>query len=71
MRWFDIVGWIGAVGVLAAYATRRPRLYAWANMLLFLPVALPSIIRGAYPGAALNVAFGALGFVALVKGSKP
>lgn len=70
MRWYDIVGWIGTVLVLAAYASKRARTFDWANALLFIPVGLPSFLRGAYNGAAISCTFGVLGIVALTRGRK-
>lgn len=65
-----LVGWIGTLGVLAAYASRSARVFAWANALLCVPVALPAIVAGVYSAAAISLVFGALGVVTLVKGNR-
>jgi hypothetical protein len=55
------ISWVAVVLVLSAYAAGRSRLYDWANVTLCIPVALPAIMLGAYPSAAISLAFGAIG----------
>ena len=55
-----IVGWIAVALVLAAYATHRHLLYAWANVILCVPVALPAIVLGAWSTAGISLAFGVI-----------
>lgn len=64
------IGWLGTLGVLGAYATRRARVFAWANAVLCVPVALPALVAGVYSAAAISLVFGALGVVTLIKGSE-
>lgn len=65
-----VIGWVGTIGVLAAYASGGVRRFDWANALLWLPVALPALVAGAYSTAALNFAFGVIGTVHLIKHRK-
>lgn len=67
MRWYDVAGWVGTLGVLSAYATGSALVFAWANALLFVPVALPAVMRRAWPPAAISVTFGVLGWVHLAR----
>lgn len=67
MKWYDYLSWISVAAVLAAYAAGSLWLFSLANAILFFPVALPSIARRAYSGAAINTAFGLLGWVYLIK----
>lgn len=55
-----LVGWIAVALVLAAYATHRHLLYAWANVILCVPVALPAIVLGAWSTAGISLAFGVI-----------
>lgn len=58
-------GTVAAVAILAAYAysTRRdnPLPFHWANALLWVPVAIPSILAGVWGAALLTISFGAIG----------
>lgn len=67
VHWVDIVGWAGTVGVLAAYATGSAFVFAWANALLFVPVALPAVWRRAWSPAAISITFGVLGWVHVLR----
>jgi hypothetical protein len=59
--WVSVLGWSADIGVLMFYATGHVRAYAWANLGLCVPVALPAILSGAYSTAALSFAFGGVG----------
>lgn len=63
------IGWLGTLGVLAAYASRKPRLFAQANALLCVAVAAPAIAAGVYSAAAISLTFGAIGLWTLIKGT--
>lgn len=56
-----IISWLAVVGCLSAYAFGSPTLYARANVLLCIPIALPALLLGAYSSAAISVAFGVIG----------
>ena len=56
-----VLSWVGVVLVLAAYASRRPRVFDWANVVLCVPVSLPALLAGAYPSVAISLAFGGIG----------
>jgi hypothetical protein len=60
MKWYDCVGWIGTLVVLACYAWARQR-FDVANMLLWPAVILPSVYRRAWSAAAISFAFGIIG----------
>lgn len=62
-----VVSWLAVVGMLAAYASGRRKLYDRANVVLFVPVCLPALLAGAYSSAAISIAFGVLGAVNLVR----
>lgn len=64
------IGWIGTLGVLGAYATRSSRVFAWANVLLCVPVALPTLVAGIYSAAAISLTFGAIGAWTLLRGAR-
>lgn len=68
----DFVSWTAVVLVLLAYSqvTRRPVLFDWANVILFVPVALPAILAGAYSSASISVAFGFIAIYNLTKREK-
>jgi hypothetical protein len=55
-----VISWIAVVLVLIAYATNRQLLYAWANVVLCVPVALPAIVLGAWSTAGISLAFGVI-----------
>ena len=65
-----IASWVGVVLVLAAYASRRPRVFHWANVTLCAPVAGPALIAGAYSSAFISLAFGCIGGYSLWKERK-
>lgn len=70
--WSDVLGWIGAVMLLAAYgmvSTRRlegdSRLYQGLNIVGSLFLAFNTAVRGAWPSTTLNAAWILMGFAAL------
>jgi ABC-type sulfate transport system permease component len=65
MSWIDVIGWVAVAGVLTAYALKNGKHFDLANAFLWLPVALPALVRGAYNGALLNACFGVIGTVHL------
>lgn len=67
VKWYDIVGWVGTVLVLAAYATGSLHTFNLANAILFVPVALPAAVRRAWSAAAISTAFGIIGLVATLR----
>jgi hypothetical protein len=67
MTWYDILGWAATVAVLAAYASHRPQLFDGANALLWVPVALPAFLRGAYNSVAISATFGIIGTIAVLR----
>ena len=70
----EVVGWIGALLILAAYGllsagkldARSPS-YQWLNVVGAVGFILNSGWNGAWPSAALNVIWVGIGAVALVK----
>lgn len=58
MMAIDICSWIAVLLILGVYFKGTPEEYNYANMLLFVFIALPAIIRGAYPNAAISILFG-------------
>jgi len=70
----EIVGWAGAVLILAAYALlsagklqARSPLYHWMNIVGAAGFVVNSGWNGAYPSAALNVIWMGIGAVALLR----
>jgi hypothetical protein len=70
----EIVGWVAALLILAAYAlltagrlTARDPAYQWMNVVGALGFILNSGWNGAIPSAALNVVWMAIGVTALCK----
>ena len=68
----EIIGWLAAALILGAYAlltagkvTARSPLYQWMNVVGAAGFILNSGINGAYPSAALNVIWMAIGAAAL------
>jgi len=68
----EIAGWIAAGLILGAYAlltagrlTARSPLYQWMNVVGAAGFVLNSGVNGAYPSAALNIIWMAIGAVAL------
>lgn len=66
MNWYDYLGWVATILVLACYAWRI-KWFNIANVVLCVPVALPGIFRGSYNGAFISLTFGVIGAVNLVK----
>jgi hypothetical protein len=60
-----VLSWLSVAGVLGAYASDNVRLYAWANVVLCVPVALPALLLGAYSSGAISLAFGVIAGVLL------
>lgn len=58
MWMIDVCSWIAVILILAVYLKGTPKEYNYANMLLFVFVCLPALIRGAYPSAVISIAFG-------------
>ncbi|HSX55198.1 MAG TPA: hypothetical protein VLG14_07870 [Sphingomonas sp.] len=74
MDWVDIVGWAGAVLVLAAYAlvsTKRldgdSIVYQSLNVAGAMGMLINTYVRGALPSAALNVIWIGMGVYVLAK----
>jgi hypothetical protein len=70
----EIVGWIGAILILAGYfllsagkLDARSRLYQWLNVVGALGFIANSSWNGAWPSAALNVIWVGIGVVALTR----
>jgi len=70
----EVVGWIGAALILAAYAllsTGRMRgdsaLFQWMNVLGACGFVVNSGYNGAYPSAGLNVIWIGIGVYALLR----
>lgn len=62
-----VISWVAVVLVLSAYASGHRRLYAWCNVLLCVPVALPALLVGAYSSAAISLAFGVIAVGLLIR----
>ena len=62
-----VISWIAVVLVLAGYASGRDKWYAWLNVLLCIPIALPALLVGAYSSAAISLAFGVIAVFLLLK----
>jgi hypothetical protein len=75
MHYFvEIVGWCGAVLILAAYALLslgklhgRSALYQWMNVVGSAGFVVNSGWNGAYPSAALNVVWMGIGAYVLLQ----
>ena len=70
----EVVGWIGAVLILAGYfllsagkLDAKSRLYQWLNVVGALGFIANSSWNGAWPSAALNVIWVGIGVVALAR----
>lgn len=63
----NLIGWIGTVGVLVGYwfSDKDKSLMDWANAIFFIPLMVSSISFGAYPAAAVNLAFGIIAIKSL------
>ncbi len=68
----EIIGWIGAVLILAAYLmlstgrlSGQSRLYQWMNVVGAAGFVLNSGWNGALPSAVLNVIWMGIGFMTL------
>jgi hypothetical protein len=68
--WAGTLGWASDIAVLIFYASGRARAYAWANIGLCVPIALPALISGAYSTAALSFAFGFIAGTILWRGRR-
>lgn len=74
MDWVDIVGWAGAVLVLAAYglvSTKRldgdSVIYQALNVAGAVGMLINTYVRGALPSAALNVIWIGVGIYVLAR----
>jgi hypothetical protein len=72
--WVEIVGWIGALLILAAYAlltagriTARSTAYQGMNVLGAAGFVVNGLSHGALPSVVLNVIWAAIGVVALAR----
>ena len=70
----EVVGWIGAILILAGYfllsagkLDARSRLYQWLNVVGAIGFIANSSWNGAWPSAALNVIWVGIGVVALAR----
>jgi hypothetical protein len=70
----EVVGWIAAVLILAAYALLsagkvdgRSALYHWMNVAGAVGFVINSGYNGAFPSAALNVIWIGIGIFGLVR----
>ena len=70
----EVVGWIGALLILAAYGLlsagrldAKSPAYQWLNVVGAIGFILNSGWNGAWPSAALNVIWVGIGLVALVR----
>ena len=74
MHYFvEIVGWLGAALILAAYALLsmgklhgRSAIYQWMNVVGSFGFVVNSGSNGAYPSAALNVVWMGIGLYVLL-----
>jgi hypothetical protein len=74
----EVVGWLGAAVLLAAYALTSTgrlagdgRTFQWLNIAGSGGLALSSTVHGAWPSAALNVVWIAIGFGAVRRSAPP
>ena len=76
----EVVGWIGAVLILAAYGLlsagkldAKSPAYQWLNVVGAVGFIINSCWNGAWPSSALNVSWVGIGVVALVRvfGKRP
>ncbi|RYY29280.1 MAG: hypothetical protein EOP62_00075 [Sphingomonadales bacterium] len=74
----EIVGWSGAVMILAAYVmlsmgklTGQSRLYQWMNVVGAACFVLNSGYNGAVPSAVLNVIWAGIGLYTLWRITRP
>ncbi len=72
--WFDAVGWLGSILVVAAYALNisgRMRsdapFYLWANIIGSIGLILNTAYVGAYPSAAVNIIWVVIGVWGVVR----
>jgi len=66
--YYNLCSWVGVIIVLAVYFRGSEQEFAWANMLLCVPIALPALLTGAYPSAFISLTFGAIGAYKVYKG---
>lgn len=62
---FDLVALLLAFAVLAAYA-RGGRMFDIANVVVFVPLTLHALSKGAYPAAFISTAFGLIAIYHLI-----
>lgn len=75
--WFDVIGWVGSVLIVAAYALNisgRMRsdapFYLWGNILGSFALVLNTVYVGAYPSAAVNIIWVVIGLWGAAKSRK-
>lgn len=73
-KWIDILGWMGAALLLAAFAFnsfgylgRTDTVYQLMNLFGTVGIALQAYKRRAYPAAALNVVWAIIAIVTLFR----
>jgi cell division protein FtsW (lipid II flippase) len=75
--WAEVVGWVGAILILAAYyliSSRRlhgrSKSYHMMNLAGGVSVALNAYVNAAYPSTGLNTVWSAIAIYGLVKSFK-
>lgn len=58
MQLIDVISWAGVVIVLSVYSTGNMKWFNRANIVWFIPICLPALVRGAYSAAFISIAFG-------------
>lgn len=58
MMVITICSWLAVITVLVVYFKGSELEFAWANVLLFIPICLPALLKGAYSSVAVSIAFG-------------
>lgn len=73
-NWIDIIGWIGAALLLAAFAAnsfgylgRSDVVFQLMNLFGAVGIAFEAYKRRVYPAAALNVVWAIIAIVALLR----
>lgn len=68
MFYYNLCAWVAVIIILLVYFKGSEQEFAWANMLLCVPIALPALLTGAYPSAVISLTFGAIGAYKVYKG---
>ena len=77
MIFFDIIGWIGMITVLTAYLLlsfgiiKNNPLYQWMNLFAALCMAIGLYPKNAWFSFALQIAWGIIAIVSLIKMKSP